>query len=516
VVRSVAVGAESDPVDRTPPDAPGRPQRRVLIALGVVLVAAGWLRFADLGRLSFWADEFPHAIAGRSLIHERSPLLPSGRHYRRALAQTVAVAGSMRAFGENESAARLPSAVVGLVTVAGVWLVARRRFGDVAALAAGATLAVLPLHVAHSRSARFYAAFALAYAAAAALGTSALETRSKRTALAAMAAFGLALHLQIESATLVLPLICYAVYLRASTPEHHASLGRVAAALAGVAVAAGVVIAAVPPLRDGAAWLIDHLPGLELRPGFHLDTLGKLFGVVSWWAWILITPAAIAGLRRAGRSGVAVALHLLVPAFALAILFAPTTARGISSRYLFYLLPFLSVVVGVAAAELLRWVTQRTVIAAIMGVMVASLVVAGGPTVWGLPAARHPGRLIPRPNWNAATSIVRAQGTPGDAILSTSPLAPAWSLGRCADWMRIRQAAETFLEDGRDIYCRSELIPDETALVAYLRVHPRGWVIADPAQWHAIVDPAARAHIERISSPIDVGDRTILVWLWGA
>lgn len=514
---SIVVGSKSEHIDTTPPpSAAGRPQRWALIALGAVLVVAGWLRFADLGRLSFWADEFPHAIAARSLIHEGSPLLPSGRHYRRAFLQTAAVAGSMRALGENETAARIPSAVVGLVTVAGVWLVTRRRFGDAAALASAGVLTVLPLHVAHSRSTRFYAAFALAYAAAAALGTRALETRSKRTTLAALAAFGLALHLQVEAATLVLPLICYAVYLRARSPEHHASLGRAAAVLAGLGVGAVLVIAVVPPLRDGASWLLDHLPGLELKPGLHFDTLGKLFGVVSWWAWIAIAPAAIVGLRRAGKSGVALALHLMVPALALAILFAPTLERGISSRYLFYLMPFLAVIAGVGAAEIVGWMTKRQTASAVMGVVVAALIVAGGATAWRIPSASHPGKIIPRPNWNAATSIVKTQGLRSDAILSTSPLAPAWSLGRCADWMRTRQAAETFLENGRDIYCGSSFVPDDAALTEYLRVHARGWVIADPAQWNAIVDPAARARIERIAQPINVGDRTILVWRWGA
>jgi 4-amino-4-deoxy-L-arabinose transferase-like glycosyltransferase len=500
------------------PDGAGRgaPRGWAIALLAIIVVAAGWLRFADLGRLSFWADEFPHAIAARSLIHDGRPLLPSGREYRRAYLQTIAVAGSMRVFGENERAARLPSSAVGLLTVIGVWLVARRRFGDVAALAGAAALAVLPLHVAHSRSARFYAAFALAYFAAAVLGTRALESRSKRTTAAAVVAFGLALHMQIEAATLLLPLICYAVYLRAVSPEHHASLGRTAGLLAAIGAGAVLVIVVVPPLREGAAWLIDHLPGLRLKPGIHLDTLGKLFGVVSWWAWMPLAPAAIAGLRRAERAGVALALNLLVPAVALAVLFAPTTERGISSRYLFYLFPFLATVVGIGAAQLLSWAARRDgAPQAIVAAVLASAIIAGGPTVWKLPASAHPGKAIPRPNWDAATTVVMTLGKRGDAIVSTSPLAPAWALGRCADWIREAAAAETFLEDGRDIYCRSEFISDDAKLSEYLQDHPRGWVIADPAQWNSVVDPAARAHIERIATPVAVEDRTILVFRWG-
>ena len=479
-----------------------------VVLLVVVLVGAGWLRFSDLGKLSFWADEYPHAIAARNLIHHGKPELPSGRQYRRAYGQTIVVAGSMLLFGENEAAARIPSAVIGLISVAAVWFVARRRFGEIAALSSAAVLAVMPMHVAHSRSARFYAAFALAYGAAAVLSTRALESRSKRSAIGAVLAFGLAFHLQVEAATLLLPLVCYAVYLRAKSPEHRASLGKAAAALILLGVGATVVIAVVPPLRDGASWLLDHLPGMELKPGLHFDTLGRLFGVISWWAWIPLVPAVIVGLRRAGRSGVALALQLLVPAVALAVLFSPTTDRGIGSRYLFYLLPMLAVAVGVGVAELVGLVAKRRAVS-FAAVLVAAVVVAGGPTVWGLPSAPHPGREIPRPNWKAATAIVKTRGDRSDALLSTSPLAPAWTLGRCADWIRTADAAETFLDGGRDIYCNSPLVPDEAALVAYIRAHPRGWVIADPGQWLTIVDPAARAYIERTATPVDPGDDSI-------
>ena len=87
--------------------APAGPERRgadarptapwAIVTLLILLVFSAWLRFASLGRLSFWADEFPHAVAARSLLADGRPELPSGREYRRALGQTFAVAASMRA-----------------------------------------------------------------------------------------------------------------------------------------------------------------------------------------------------------------------------------------------------------------------------------------------------------------------------------------------------------------------------------------------------------------------------------
>ncbi|MFY9588088.1 MAG: hypothetical protein WAT66_11595, partial [Actinomycetota bacterium] len=127
----------------------------------------------------------------------------------------------------------------------------------------------------------------------------------------------------------------------------------------------------------------------------------------------------------------------------------------------------------------------------------------------------HPGRLIPRPNWNGAGAVLRAQMQPGDALLSTSPLAMSWETGRCGQWIREAPAAAMYMDGSRDIYCGTTLIPDAATLQRYLAAHPQGWVVADPRQWAGLVDPAASALIERASRRIDTGDPSVLVFRWG-
>src|SRR5439155_24722472 len=177
---------------------------------------------------------FPQAVAARSLLADGRPELPSGREYRRALGQTFAVAASMRVFGENETGARIPSAVVGLITIPLVWLAVRRRFGEAAGLAAAAVVAVMPLHVAHSRSARFYAAFVLAYGLAAVLGSRAIKTRSWRTGVIGVGAFAVAMHLQVAAVVLVAPLVAYALLAWRTAPDRErVGRGRALAVLGG-------------------------------------------------------------------------------------------------------------------------------------------------------------------------------------------------------------------------------------------------------------------------------------------
>lgn len=480
---------------------------------------AGWLRFAWLGRLSFWSDEFSHAVAARSLIHEGRPVLPSGMEYRRALAQTVAVSLSMRAFGETETAARLPSAIVGLATVPLLWLAVRRRFGDVAGLAAAAVLAVMPLYVAHSRSARFYAAFALAYVGASMLGARAIETRSPRTAIAALVAFGIALHLQIEAVMVFAPLAVIAVLHARSAPDRERSRSdrAVVAVVAAAAIAAGLLIA-LPQTRNGVARLLEHpVPGLEFHIGFQLSTLGRLFHLIAWWAWVPLAPAAIVGLRRAGPEGRNLALQLILPAILLAVLFRPEEGARFDRRYILHLVPFLAAAAGVGVAEILRLARAgaESMVARPVAVVAGALCVSRFLGVWSIPGAGHPGPEIPRPNWNAAGAAVRAGVQHGDALLSTTPLALAWTTGHCGDWMRTPAAAASYLKGDRDIYCGSTLIPDGPATSAYLDAHARGWVVADPSIWGVWVDPAARAVIESRAAVVNVGDPSVLVWRWG-
>jgi 4-amino-4-deoxy-L-arabinose transferase-like glycosyltransferase len=501
-----------------------RPSKATLVALLLICAVAGWLRFATLGTLSFWADEFPHAVAARSLIHDGKPELPSGNQYRRALAQTVAVSISMRAFGEDETAARLPSAVVGFATVPLIWLAMRRRFGDLAGIAAAAALAVMPLHVAHSRSARFYAAFVLAYGTAALLGTRALTTRSWRIGVAAIAAFVLAMELQVEAALLVAPLLLSAVVAwRTSHEAARRRFGRVLLVLVAAGVAALAIVALVPGWRDEATRLLRHpVPGVEFGFGFHASTFARLFGLVSWWAWIPLAPLVLAGLRRAGSEGLNLGIQLLVPLLIIGLFFRPVDAAGIEPRYLLQLVPFLAAQVGVGVAEGLRR-ARRTAAGTGTGKareragagVLGAVVVAGVLRVFALPGAAHPGRVIHRPDWNAAARVVEADGAAGDALLSTSPLALAWTVGRCGDWLRTREDAAPFMRGDRDLYCGSALVPDAAGAEAYITAHAAGWVLAEPAAWERYVDPAARAVIERRARRVDAGDRTILLWRWG-
>lgn len=137
------------------------PNRRVQWAILLVLtVVSAVPRFANLGRLSFYADEEISSFPARSLAEGGGPVQPSGMEYRRALPLTWLTAASAKIFGvDKEASYRVPVAVFGTLTVPLLLLVGRRLVGWDAALVAAFLLAVSEWHLAFSRQARMYVPF---------------------------------------------------------------------------------------------------------------------------------------------------------------------------------------------------------------------------------------------------------------------------------------------------------------------------------------------------------------------
>jgi 4-amino-4-deoxy-L-arabinose transferase-like glycosyltransferase len=134
------------------PPAAGAANKRHLLLLAAF---GGVLFFAGLGRLPLVEpDEGRNAEVAREMIETGDLITP---HYDgfvyldKPAVFFWMVAAAFRVAGENEFAARLPSAVMALATMFLVWFLARRMFGDTAGLRAGIIFASAPLAIAFSR-----------------------------------------------------------------------------------------------------------------------------------------------------------------------------------------------------------------------------------------------------------------------------------------------------------------------------------------------------------------------------
>jgi len=131
-------------------------RRAPLLALVLVVLTSGYLRLSDLGRDELRADELYQYWAAQGLNRGDGPVLPSGERYARGLDVTRLIAITTSRSSSQELAARLPSALFGVLNVVLFALIAWRMAGPWAAVAATLLLGVYPEAVFQSRFTRFY------------------------------------------------------------------------------------------------------------------------------------------------------------------------------------------------------------------------------------------------------------------------------------------------------------------------------------------------------------------------
>ena len=117
------------------------------------------VRFWRLGHLSFSGDEETTALATLALLDGWPPSLPGGLSYVRSLPFTWLETVAVRIAGLEEAVFRSVPVLVAAPRVLAMWWFARPILGPRPALAAASLLALAPLDVEHSRTARMYSLF---------------------------------------------------------------------------------------------------------------------------------------------------------------------------------------------------------------------------------------------------------------------------------------------------------------------------------------------------------------------
>ncbi len=134
--------------------------------LGLVLLVALGLRLINLGGRTLWYDEaFAVLFAEQGLDAMRAGTLEQvdgSAADVHPLLYYATLYGWMDVFGQSAAAVRLYSALVGVLSVAVIYGLARDWFGESTARAAALIAAVAPFHVQYSQEARMYALLGLA------------------------------------------------------------------------------------------------------------------------------------------------------------------------------------------------------------------------------------------------------------------------------------------------------------------------------------------------------------------
>ena len=268
----------------------------ILAAALLLTIVAAPPRLLELNELSFYADEETTAFPARALVEDGRPVMPSGMPYLRALPLTWLNALSARAFGVGaEASYRLPTALIGTLTVPAFFLLGVRLVGPGPALIAALLLAGSEWHILFSRQARMYAPMMGFAIAAAAVTLAWVESGRRRDLFLAFGLFAAAVSLHVLAA-LVLVFALLPMVVGVETRPRPASL---------------VAFAAV-----GAVWAVAYLHLVEtagFRVGDFAHTMGEpgeslvrswlaAVAAVPMWRWPLTLAGAVTGAWLAARA----------------------------------------------------------------------------------------------------------------------------------------------------------------------------------------------------------------------
>ena len=129
------------------------------ILIGTISIITAGLRFFRVDQWSFWRDEI--AQINRALGHFDIEIILS-QWWRPPL--SVLLTGlSLNIFGIDEWSARLPSVIIGAISIPVIYFVVNRLFNSQIALAVAILLMVSPWHIFWSQNARFYTSMMLLY-----------------------------------------------------------------------------------------------------------------------------------------------------------------------------------------------------------------------------------------------------------------------------------------------------------------------------------------------------------------
>jgi hypothetical protein len=493
-----------------------------LILLGLAIL----VRLVDIGQLARF-DELYTLPAAQSMMREGVPRIANGI-YDRAELYTMLLAGWFKLFGDSLVAARLLSVLFGSLLVVAVFLWTNAVAGRAAAWISGLFVALGPTGIEMSQFARFYTLHALAFWLGAigvySLATGGLVGKGRQVAVAIGSALCLllALHLQILTLMggigLALWLVGFVLWRLLMNDRYRrywpwVALG-VVVAPAVVGVVFGDMIAAMfarylhTPLNtvrhEGEIWFY-HLHLIELYP-----TLWPIFPLLAIFAVAARPKPSIFALCVFGAAFVFVSF-----------------GGQRSWRYLYFAMPFLFVVWGIALATIwhaLRDLVLRAIDRVVSPVAPGLRSLCGWTLLIGsfaflLVANGGPARTLLRPlgiqlgpglsaGWPDVVPQLQSLVRDADVVVTSHELHMLHYLGR-ADIVvsKERLAESSDAEFGLDRRTGLPVVSKAQSLELIMSCYGNGVIVTDILKgWRVpiVIDEAASDFIVAHTEPIDL------------
>jgi len=337
---------------------PASPPPRIVYILGALLLSA-ILCLSGLGSRDLWdPDETRYAAVAQTMMLRGDWIVPhiNGTIYAEKPPLSFwLMAGCFKLFGTNETAARLPSALAGILTTLAVFLLAERCFGVRGGFIAGVAAATAPALTQLSRWAIMEPMLTLCIVLASYFLFVGVEETPRRRFAFPVAGLAMGAGLLIKGPPALLPILVILVYA-AVTRQIGAAANRYL--LLGLAIAAVIAAGWIVPacIRGGPAYtreiLFHQTVGrfakgwIHQKPAYYY--LYALPGMLMPWA--LFLPSAVVMIWRgrattAGNSAVwRGAIFALVWIAVFGLFFS--TSKSKKALYVLPTVPAAAVLVG--------------------------------------------------------------------------------------------------------------------------------------------------------------------------
>jgi mannosyltransferase len=373
------------------------------VALAAIVLLATALRFYKLGAWSFWIDEI--------FTTNATPYL-SDWPIARLRITLILVRSSLDLFGLSEWSARLAPALVGIVTIPILYFPIRRLFDAGVALIAVLLLALSPWHLYWSQNARFYNLLLLFSSLGLFLIFSGIEKNRPWHFLGGFILQILAVRERIIALFFVPVLACYLLLAAVQTGERIRMRPRYLALILG-SLAAFFVYDATTTLSGGHASIMTFFQ-VFLGQSNH-GPLRLLLAIIYQLDLPLVCLGLAGGIwaiARRSRPGLFALCAAFVPPILL-VMMAPFVFT--IDRYIFFTLPFWTVLTAIAIKELFIQTADSGPILAlgVLGLVLVSMLSRN--------MLYYQFQNGMRPDWRGAYAIVQQRLEEDDLVFATRP-----------------------------------------------------------------------------------------------
>ena len=461
--------------------------RQEYVIMIVLLLSAVVLRLNGLGEHSLWIDEAGTYVLVESFMAEGVPQYPSGEESYRSMPFILVTSLSVYLLGSTEFALRLPSLVFGSLTILLVFLWSKKLFGVKAACVASGVISISSWHIAKSQDARMYVLFSLLYFATFYYLYNYKNTGRIYYMLITVFLAILSLLTHVTGYVLVFILPVYILLVGPNSSRMILSM----------AFSTSIMIFITEYFYFD---IIDVLGRFQMSQEYifgHLDWLLRNEPILSILGFLGILAAYLEDRGLFYLYFIAVIPPLLVYSF-----FVDLKA----SRYVFFILPFLSVMIGC----LYHSAIKRFSFSRIQSYFLV-LCIGLGLIITSYPLDPDLGSHAPQPDYKPIYNYIGDHKADEDIVVVGRPLPANYYLGN-PDFVLLEESLdEELVTEDKEFYSGSPVIEDSEGFSEVVNQSGSGWVVTTESVQRGVETELKQEiqELERVKSR-----NKIKLWSW--